>query len=199
MSEAIKEAMSDIPKEMKRLVVTSPGAGDSVADCTVEVETVPTPVPKAGEVLVKMAAAPVNPSDYGSWTKSKSSSYPMAIGKEGCGVVAATGGGLATYRCPVGTKVGVTGVGGQGSYAEYVTVNAVTGAFPMPEEGEWATRPSAARPSAARFEERTASGSRAGHFVFRQCDTIWVAVATAEDGSGWRGGRRNKAHTCMEA
>lgn len=120
---------------MKRLVVSSPGNGASVADCTVRIETVPTPTPASGEVLVKVIAAPINPSDYGSWFKSKPSSYPMMIGKEGCGVVVATGGGLATYRCPAGTKVGfVCGDSKQGSYSEYVTLSAVTGVFPMPDD-----------------------------------------------------------------
>lgn len=129
------ESTDEIPKEMKRLVVASPGNAKSVADCTVEIETVPTPTPKSGEVLVKVAAAPINPSDYGSWFRSKPSSYPMVIGKEGCGVVVATGGGLTTYRCPVGTKVGfVCNDSKQGSYAEYVTMNALTGVFPMPSD-----------------------------------------------------------------
>mmetsp|Transcript_10044 Transcript_10044/g.18044 ORF Transcript_10044/g.18044 Transcript_10044/m.18044 type:complete len:361 (-) Transcript_10044:96-1178(-) len=124
-----------IPNEMKRLVVTSPGNGTSVSDCTVTIETVPTPIPASGEVLVKVVAAPVNPSDYGSWFKSKPSSYPMVIGKEGCGVVVATGGGLTTYRCPVGTKVGFICNGSeQGSYSEYVKLNAFTGVFPMAED-----------------------------------------------------------------
>ena len=83
--------MVDIPKEMKRLVVTSPGAGTSVADCKMEIETVPTPIPKSNEVLIKVAAAPINPSDYGSWYKSKPESYPMAVGKEGSGTIVATG------------------------------------------------------------------------------------------------------------
>lgn len=126
------ESGNEIPKEMRRLVVTSPGAGASVADCTVEVETLPTPVPASGEVLVKVAAAPINPSDYGSWYQSEPSSYPMPIGKEGCGVVVATGGGLTTLRCPVGTKVGFFCVDAkQGSYSEYVTRNALTDIFPL--------------------------------------------------------------------
>lgn len=120
---------------MKRLVVTSPGNGTSVADCTVEIQTVETPTPKSGEVLVKVTAAPINPSDYGSWYRSKQPSYPMVIGKEGCGIVVATGGGLSTYRAPVGTKVGfVCNDSKQGSYAEYVTMSAITGIFPMPED-----------------------------------------------------------------
>ena len=73
-------ATAVIPLEMKRLVVTSPGNGGSVADCTVEVQTVPTPTLKPGEVLIKVVAAPVNPSDYGGWYKSSpsSSSYDVS-------------------------------------------------------------------------------------------------------------------------
>lgn len=128
--------MADIiPEQMKRLVVTSPGNGKSVADCTIEVVTVPTPTPKSGEVLIKVVAAPVNPSDYGSWFRSKPDTYPMVMGKEGCGVVVATGGGLSTYRCPIGTKVGFAfSDAKQGSYSEYVTLNAITGVFPMPDD-----------------------------------------------------------------
>ena len=136
-------ATTVIPLEMKRLVVTSPGYGGSVADCTVEVQAIPTPTLKPGEVLIKVVAAPVNPSDYGGWYKSSpSSSYPMPMGKEGCGVVVSSSGegGLmsgmtSSFRCPVGTKVGfVVTDPSQGSYLEYVAVNAMTGAFPMPED-----------------------------------------------------------------
>ena len=136
-------ATTAIPLEMKRLVVTSPGNGGSVADCMVEVQTVPTPTLKPGEVLIKVVAAPVNPSDYGGWYKSSpSSSYPMPMGKEGCGIVisSASEGGLmsgitSSFRCPVGTKVGfVVTDPSQGSYSEYVAVSAMTGAFPMPED-----------------------------------------------------------------
>jgi len=124
---------TDIPNEMKTLVVTSPGDGKGVSSATIEVQTVPTPTPRSGEVLVKVHAAPVNPSDYGAWFKSKESDYPLRIGKEGSGVVVATGGGLTTYRCPVGTHVGfVFQDTKQGSYSEFVTVNALTGVFPMP-------------------------------------------------------------------
>ena len=134
MTDLASENNNDIPKETKRLIVSSPGDGKSVADCTIEIETIPTPTPKSGEVLIKVTAAPINPSDYGSWYRSKPSSYPMPIGKEGCGIVVATGWG-ASLRCPVGTKVGfICNDAGQGSYSEYVTMNAVTGVFPMPDD-----------------------------------------------------------------
>jgi len=126
---------NEIPKEMKRLVVTSPGEGKSVADCTIVTEIVPTPVPASGEVLVKVFASPINPSDYGSWHRSKPESYPMLIGKEGSGIVVASGGGLTTRRCPIGSPVGFIMDGGkQGSYSEYVSLNATTHVFLMPTD-----------------------------------------------------------------
>ena len=135
---AASSSSSDaIPATMKRLVVTSPGKGTSVADCTLQVETVPTPAPRSGEVLIKVVAASVNPSDYGSWFQSSSSAYPMPIGKEGCGIVVANGGwglSVSSYRFPVGTKVGfICTDSTHGSYAEYVAINATTAVFAMPE------------------------------------------------------------------
>jgi len=128
---------------MKRLVVTSPGQGTSVRDVTVEVETVPTPKPLSGQVLIKVSAAPVNPSDYGAWYRGVNhkkdgksvSAYPMAMGIEGCGVVVSYSGMAAGLRCPVGTPVGFVIMDKrQGSYSEYVTVSAFGGAFPMPAD-----------------------------------------------------------------
>lgn len=122
-----------IPTTMKRLVVKEPGK--DVASCKIEVESdVPVPEPRSGEVLVKVVAAPINPSDYGEWYRSDPSRYPLAMGKEGCGVIVKRGGGLATYRFSIGAKVGFVGPKGkQGSYSEYVAI-AVTGCFAMPDD-----------------------------------------------------------------
>jgi NADPH:quinone reductase len=123
-----------IPETMKRLVVKSAGA--DVAGCVLEVQTVPVPKPKSGQVLVQMVAAPINPSDYGSWHLTKNpDSFPMAIGNEGSGIVVATGPGLLTgFACSVGTHVGVVKPpGDQGTYSEYIAVSAYTGVFPMPK------------------------------------------------------------------
>mmetsp|Transcript_253 Transcript_253/g.393 ORF Transcript_253/g.393 Transcript_253/m.393 type:complete len:356 (+) Transcript_253:2-1069(+) len=123
-----------IPTTMKRLVATAPGK--DIATCKIEVETVPVPQPASGEVLIKVAAAPINPSDYGDWYRSSPDKYPFTMGKEGCGVVVASGGGLSSLRFPVGSKVGFIAPrlqNNQGSYSEYVTAP-VTGCFAMPDD-----------------------------------------------------------------
>lgn len=57
------------------------------------------------------------------------------MGKEGCGIVVASGGGITTWRCPVGTKVGFAcNDSTQGSYSEYVVMDAISGVFPMPDD-----------------------------------------------------------------
>lgn len=124
-----------IPETMKRLVVKSPG--DDIAGCVLAVETVPVPKPESGQVLVQMVAAPINPSDYGSWYLTKNlDSFPMAIGNEGSGTVVKVGPGLVTGLVyGVGSHVGVVKPkGGQGTYSEYVVVSAYTGVFPLPKD-----------------------------------------------------------------
>jgi NADPH2:quinone reductase len=126
-----------IPTTMKRLVVTAPGK--DVASCKIEIEEVPVPKPGSGEVLIKVAAAAINPSDYGSWFRCKPEQCPFAMGSEGSGVVVATGEGLtttvATYTCKVGTKVGFVGLKNkQGAYSEYVVASAIEAVYAMPDD-----------------------------------------------------------------
>ena len=123
---------NEIPTTMKRLVVKEPG--ENVETCKIEVESVPVPEPRSGELLIKVVAAPINPSDYVEWYKSNPSKYPLPMGKEGCGIIVKRGGGLATYRFSVGSCVGFIGLKGkQGSYSEYITI-AATGCFTMPDD-----------------------------------------------------------------
>mmetsp|Transcript_13069 Transcript_13069/g.28338 ORF Transcript_13069/g.28338 Transcript_13069/m.28338 type:complete len:349 (-) Transcript_13069:207-1253(-) len=122
----------EIPTTMKRLVVSAPGK--DVASCKIEVSEVPVPEPSSGEVLIKVVAAPINPSDYGEWFRSSPDKYPLPMGKEGCGIVVSIGGVTPRLRFSVGSKVGFIGLkGGQGSYSEYVAI-AATGCFAMPDD-----------------------------------------------------------------
>ena len=84
-------------------------------------ESVPVPLPGAGEVLVKMQASPINPSDLallkGNYLARK---YPFIPGLEGSGVVVSSGGGmLAGAR--VGKRVACTPDPlGDGTWADYM-------------------------------------------------------------------------------
>ena len=106
---------------MKRLVLHKPG--DVLPNADVRVETCDVPLPRSGEVLIKVCAAPVNPSDYGAWWKKSSMKakgterpsgsdrkfHPIGMGSEGCGVVVASGGGLMANKC-LGKNVGFIGL-----------------------------------------------------------------------------------------
>lgn len=86
------------------------------------VEDVPIPVPKPGQVLVKMEAAPIHPADFtmlrGIYGVKKS--LPMIPGLEGSGVVVENGGGLLGWKLK-GQKVAVSsGPNTTGTWAEYM-------------------------------------------------------------------------------
>jgi len=86
------------------------------------------PQPASGEVLVKIIASPINPSDI-SFVQGRYGirpELPSGAGFEGVGVVEAVGEGV---RLPVGSRVSFTGVG---SWGEYIVVNQKA-AIPLPD------------------------------------------------------------------
>jgi len=89
------------------------------------VRQVPVPRPARGEVLIRMAAAPVNPSDLGflagSYTVQRR--LPVVPGFEGSGTVVAAGGGVLP-RLLVGRRVGFAAAQG-GTWAEYAVTPAL--------------------------------------------------------------------------
>lgn len=90
------------------------------------VSTRDTPAPKPSEVLIRMAAAPINPSDLVLLYNQSGShrNYPVPAGREGSGLVVASGGGpVANFL--LGKRVAVASRGG-GTWAEYTTSKAVS-------------------------------------------------------------------------
>lgn len=83
-------------------------------------EDVPRPEPKPGEAVVKVEAAGLNYIDVYFRTGAYKASFPLTLGQEGAGTVAAVGPGVTEIR--VGDRV--ASVNMAGSYAEYAAVPA---------------------------------------------------------------------------
>jgi len=103
-------------------------------DQVLQITDRPKPVPARGEVLVRMIASPVNPSDlmyiegrYGLQPKQ----WPATPGFEGLGIVEATGGGLLGMLRK-GKRVAVLN-GGIGNWSEY-TVTTARQVIPVPSD-----------------------------------------------------------------
>ncbi|MBT3386092.1 MAG: zinc-binding dehydrogenase [Prolixibacteraceae bacterium] len=111
--------MSSIPENMKAVILSEGGAKPQVAN-------IPVPQPGAGEVLVKMHASPINPSDLafleGGYGIEKK--YPAVPGFEGSGTVVAAGKGVLP-KLWMGKKVACAASPiYDGCWAEYMVTKA---------------------------------------------------------------------------
>ncbi len=90
---------------------------------SLRVASIPKPAPGAGEVLVRIAAAPVNPSDVaflrGRYGVRKR--LPVVPGFEGSGVVVESGAGVTGMD---GARVALPAGDGDGTWAEYAIARA---------------------------------------------------------------------------
>jgi NADPH:quinone reductase-like Zn-dependent oxidoreductase len=111
-----------IPSTMRALQLR---AYDGKPESLVLVEK-PVPHPSKGQVLVKIAATPVNPSDAGfiRGLYAMQKKLPITPGFEGSGTVVETGGGLMA-RALVGKRVACSApFDGDGTWAEYMVTSA---------------------------------------------------------------------------
>ena len=90
------------------------------------IREIPVPTPGPGQVLVRMAASPVNPSDLaflmGGYGFKQP--FPVTPGNEGSGVVAATGSGLMASRLKGKRVACFSRMGYGGAWAEYLLTDA---------------------------------------------------------------------------
>jgi NADPH:quinone reductase-like Zn-dependent oxidoreductase len=122
------------PTTMQALVVTGSGYATELPsssqveslDPYLRHDTIPTPQPAKGQVLIKVTMAPIHPSDAafvaGAYGQPRVEGVPA--GFEGVGEVVASGGGVIADRL-VGRRVSfVAGI--SGSWAEYAVAEAKT-------------------------------------------------------------------------
>jgi NADPH:quinone reductase-like Zn-dependent oxidoreductase len=120
--------MSDaIPKNMRAVVLEEYHDTLAAAIGGLKVRELPMPQPRSGQVLVRIEAAPCNPSDLlllqGKYGTLKT--LPTVPGWEGAGTVIASGGGLYS-RWLVGKRVAcaLRSSSRDGTWAEYFVANA---------------------------------------------------------------------------
>lgn len=114
---------------MKRVVFDKVGPPSDVLRLQ---DDVPAPQPRWGEVMVRMLASPINPSDlmFVAGKYGLKPTFPATPGFEGVGVVEATGGGvLGWFR--KGKRVAVIN-DRVGNWAEY-TVTSARQVIPVPD------------------------------------------------------------------
>ncbi len=113
-----------LPTEMRALVLHR--TDGSPAD-NLRIETRPLPKLGPGQVLVKMEAAPINPSDTmfltGRYGLKKD--LPVIPGMEGAGTVVASGGGVLASLWNGRRVAGFASDSGDGSWAEYMVTDAI--------------------------------------------------------------------------
>jgi len=98
------------------------------------VKEIEIPKPQSGQVLIKVEASTINPSDLGfmspagktaGYMRSGDTEMPLQVGVEGSGTVISSGGGLMA-RALVGKRVSfATTPGKSGAWAEYVACSAM--------------------------------------------------------------------------
>jgi NADPH2:quinone reductase len=89
------------------------------------VDRIPTPLPAAGQVLIRMAASPINPSDLGflKGNYGFQKAFPIVPGFEGSGTVIAAGPGPLP-RLWQGKRVAFGTSTSGGAWAEYLVTRA---------------------------------------------------------------------------
>jgi NADPH:quinone reductase-like Zn-dependent oxidoreductase len=112
---------AEIPGTMRAIQLVDYGGAEQLKPVTI-----PVLAPKAGEVLVEVHAASVNPIDWklregqgkGWWPLE----LPAILGRDVAGVVVATGAGVEGWQCG-DEVVAFLGSAPHGGYAEYVPVD----------------------------------------------------------------------------
>lgn len=120
---------ASLPEQMQAVVLRAYGEGWE----NIGVGQQPVPRPGPGEVLIRVAAAPINPSDL-AFLRGRyafKTPVPTIPGLEGSGTVVATGSGVLAQRLQ-GKRVACAASDTGGTWAEYLVTSART-CIPLPD------------------------------------------------------------------
>src|SRR5215510_4293662 len=111
--------ISSIPSTMHAVQLDEPNG-------SLTLRKIPAPRPQQGQVLIRMAAAPINPSDLGplsGLSYGVKRQFPFTPGLEGSGTVIEAGQGLLP-RLLKGRRVACSApLTGEGTWAEYMVTS----------------------------------------------------------------------------
>ena len=159
---------------MKAIVVHEFGAPD-----VMKLETVPDPAPGAGQVLVHLSAAGVNPVEtyIRAGMHAIKPQLPYVPGSDGAGIVEAVGAGVTRFKA--GDRVYVAAPGA-GTYAERV-VCAASQAHPLPANATFGQGAALGVPYATAYRALfQRAHARPGETVLVHGATGGVGIATVE-------------------
>jgi NADPH:quinone reductase-like Zn-dependent oxidoreductase len=123
-----------MPTTMRAAVLDGPGAPSAF-----QVRDLPIPVPKPGEVLIRVQAAGLNRSElHTRLGLAEGVTFPRVLGIEATGTVASAPGGELAVGQQVATMMGGMGRTFDGGYAEYTCVPA-SQVIPFHSGLDWAT------------------------------------------------------------
>ena len=114
---------------MKAIVVHEFGGPE-----VMKLEEIPKPAPGAGQLLVRIGAAGINPADtyMRTGTYARKPALPYTPGFDGAGIIESVGPNVTGWK--PNDRVYLN-AGAPGTYAEYIVVDAAN-AHPLPERSE---------------------------------------------------------------
>jgi NADPH:quinone reductase-like Zn-dependent oxidoreductase len=150
-------------------------------DAAPEIADLPVPRPRAGEVLIKVAASSVNGIDEavaeGWYKEAMAHRFPVVLGMDVAGTVTEAGDGVTRLRAGDRVFGVIVNAGlGAGAFAEYAAVRAEHNVAKLPDNVRMADAGALGLAGIAAYDAVLATGPRKG-------ETVLISGAAGGDGA----------------